>query len=80
MSWGPIVNQTKVAQHIGVSSRTVERWRANGDGPPFVRLGQRRVGYRVADVEAWASRRVHPSRAAEMAAAARRPDAREGTG
>jgi hypothetical protein len=37
----------------GLSARTLERWRARGDGPPFVRLGRRRVFYRRADLVAW---------------------------
>lgn len=63
------LSQDDVARRLGVSERTVMRWRSTGDGPPFVRLGARRIGYRLADVEAWAGARTFASRAAELARA-----------
>jgi hypothetical protein len=51
--------------HIG--RRTAQRWRVTGDGPPFVRVGPRRVIYRLSDCEAWAAARTHRHRAAELA-------------
>jgi predicted DNA-binding transcriptional regulator AlpA len=53
-----------------LGSRTAQRWRKSGDGPPWVRLGARRVVYRVADCEAWATSRTFVHSAAEMAQAA----------
>jgi hypothetical protein len=50
-----------------VPVRTQERWRASGDGPPFVRIGPRRVAYRLSDCETWAAARTYASRAAELA-------------
>lgn len=61
-----------LAERLGVSLRTVERWRISGEGPPFLRAGGRRVLYRVSDVERWEAGRVHASRAAEMAGQSRR--------
>lgn len=40
------------AQLLGLSPRTLEKWRGTGGGPIFVKLG-RRVAYRLADVERW---------------------------
>jgi excisionase family DNA binding protein len=37
---------------LKVNERTLERWRCEGKGPAFVRLG-RRVRYRRDDLEAW---------------------------
>ena len=53
-----------------VSRRTAQRRRATGDGPAFVRLGLRRVAYRLSDCEAWAAARTFAHRAAELARAA----------
>jgi hypothetical protein len=50
-----------------IPPRTAQRWRAAGGGPPFCRLGKRRVVYRVADVERWLSERTFASRADELA-------------
>jgi predicted DNA-binding transcriptional regulator AlpA len=52
---------------FGVHVRTLERWRVTGDGPAFVRIGPRRVGYRLSDVRAWLDARAFPHRAAELA-------------
>jgi hypothetical protein len=49
--------------------RTAQRWRKSGDGPPWVRLGARRVVYRLADCEAWAAARTFAHVAAEMSQA-----------
>lgn len=35
-----------------ISPRTLERWRYNGDGPTYLKLGSR-VVYRLEDIEAY---------------------------
>ena len=52
-----------------VSHRTAERWRATGEGPAWVRVGPRKVLYRVSDCDAWAASRTFAHRADEMARA-----------
>jgi hypothetical protein len=49
-----------------IPPRSAQRWRASGGGPAFVRLGKRRVAYRVADVERWLAERTFASRADEL--------------
>jgi hypothetical protein len=49
-----------------IAPRTAQRWRKDGGGPPFVRLGARRILYRVADVERWLAHRTFSSRADEL--------------
>ena len=56
------------AAHLGLSESTLERKRTDGTGPNFVRLSARRVGYRLADIEAWATSNTFAHRAAEYAA------------
>src|SRR5438309_4422792 len=51
--------------HLG--RRTVQRWRQTGQGPPWVRLGARRVLYRLSDCEGWAAARTYRHRADELA-------------
>jgi predicted DNA-binding transcriptional regulator AlpA len=55
---------------LHVTPRTTCRWRVEGDGPPFIRAGGRRILYRRADLEGWLNRRTYPHRAAEALAAA----------
>jgi hypothetical protein len=40
------------AIHPKLSPRTLERWRTNGQGPAFVKVG-RRVGYTVAAIRSF---------------------------
>jgi predicted site-specific integrase-resolvase len=46
------MNQKELARRWAISHRTLERWRATGQGPVFLKLGGR-VVYRLADVEAF---------------------------
>ncbi len=69
---GEYLTQAEVARRYKLSKRTIERWRLTGDGPPFVRVGPRRILYRLADCEAWLAGRTHAHRAAELARTPRR--------
>jgi predicted DNA-binding transcriptional regulator AlpA len=47
------------ARRVGLSESSLEKLRCRGDGPPFVRIGSRAVGYLIEDLDAWlASRRA----------------------
>ena len=61
-----ILSENDFAKRENVNPRTVMRWRTTGDGPPFIRLGLRRIGYRLEDIEAWEAQRTFPHRAAEL--------------
>jgi hypothetical protein len=54
-------------RYLNGARRTAQRWRVTGDGPPFVRLGPRRIAYREKDCEEWAMARTFRSRADELA-------------
>lgn len=54
------LNQTQLAARWGISPRTLERWRCEGQGPRYLKLGGR-VAYRVEDIEDFESRRAQPS-------------------
>ena len=66
------LSEEALAERLSLSRRSLQRFRTTGDGPRFVRLGQRRVAYRVADVEAWAAARTFDHAAAELSAPQRR--------
>ncbi len=61
------LKEAEAARRIGVSARTLTRWRNEGTGPSFCRMGPRFVAYRDIDIESYAAGRVFVSRAAEMA-------------
>lgn len=60
---GIILNVGNAAERLGVAASTLARWRVTGEGPDFVRLG-RRVGYRLADLDAWVTQNIRSSTAA----------------
>ena len=64
----PYLEPAAVALRYLISERTLDRWRSTGEGPAFVRIGPRRIVYRLADCEAWAAARTFSHRGAELAA------------
>jgi excisionase family DNA binding protein len=47
-----LLTQQQLADELQVSMRTLERWRQEGTGPSFVRVG-RSPRYRRSDINAW---------------------------
>jgi excisionase family DNA binding protein len=50
-----LLTQQLLAEELQVSVRTLERWRQEGTGPAFIRVG-RSPRYRRSDVDAWLER------------------------
>jgi predicted DNA-binding transcriptional regulator AlpA len=62
LSGSALLDVKQAAAALSVAPATLENWRWAGRGPAFVRIGLRRVRYRVADLRAWlAARTVTPS-------------------
>ncbi|MCX7381148.1 MAG: helix-turn-helix domain-containing protein [Alphaproteobacteria bacterium] len=57
-----VVTEQEAAKMLSVSMRHLQRLRGEGDGPPCIQLGPRRIGYRVADLDAWLSGRLIETR------------------
>ena len=55
----------QLASLLQRSERTLETWRRNGNGPPFLRLG-RRVVYGRPDIELWLTSKRFKNRAHEL--------------
>ena len=53
----------QAAAYLGLSVNTLNKWRTQGRGPSFVKLG-RAVCYRGADLDAWLERHAHSSTSA----------------
>ena len=48
-----ILRTPEAARYVGLKTGTLEKFRAQGGGPPFVRIGARVVGYDVRALDAW---------------------------
>ncbi len=49
----PLLRVDQVSDYLGVSTDTLETWRRKGLGPKSIKVGQRHVRYRRADVDRW---------------------------
>jgi predicted DNA-binding transcriptional regulator AlpA len=47
------ITESELADRWGITTRTLQLWRKKGFGPQFIRLGERSIFYRRADVEAY---------------------------
>ncbi len=54
------LNTRAAAAHLGLSTRTLDRYRVSGEGPVFLRFGGR-VRYLREDLDAWAKTRRRKS-------------------
>jgi predicted DNA-binding transcriptional regulator AlpA len=54
----PLLTEKDLSAWLGISLPSLQRMRARGTGPFFVRLSERRVAYRKSDVEAWLAARI----------------------
>lgn len=55
MSRDTLMSAQDIAEKLGVSLRTVYRWKADGDLPPALRVG-RHLRYRPDDIDEWLER------------------------
>lgn len=61
------LNPEKTSRYIGAAVQTLARWRFEGEGPPFIRVG-RKIMYAADDLDEWmAARRVSSTSAAKAA-------------
>src|SRR5688572_2673014 len=65
-----LLTEKQVATLLGVTTRTLQRWRVTGNGPAWVRVGPRMVRYSEAVMVEWAEGRTFAHRAAELAGGA----------
>ncbi len=56
-----IMNELQAAKWLGLSERTLQKFRLEGGGPEFIELTTRRRGYTMAALEAWVATRKRRS-------------------
>ena len=52
-----IFRTPEAAAYIGLSASTLEKLRLGGDGPEFVKLGRRAIGYDKGALDDWIDQR-----------------------
>jgi prophage regulatory protein len=57
LSLDPVLSKAAVANLLGVSPSSIDRWSRAGAFPPKLQLGPARVGWRKTAVEAWLAER-----------------------
>ena len=40
----------EAAERLGVTDKTLDRWRIEGEGPKFIQVGKKKIGYREIDL------------------------------
>jgi len=48
-----VLRTPEAAQYLGLAVSTLEKARLRSDGPRFIRLGRRAVGYLIEDLDSW---------------------------
>ena len=56
--------EKRAASFLGVSAKSLQKWRVTGTGPAYVRISARCIRYRRVDLVAWIAARVKTSTAA----------------
>jgi len=68
-----ILTTNQAAAHLALGRSTLEKWRCSGDGPKFIKLGLRRVGYLKTDLEEWIAARPRRGSTSEVQTPQRGP-------
>ena len=48
-----LLTELEAAEYMNVSVYSVARWRVNGTGPPYLKLGLKTIRYRREDIDNW---------------------------
>lgn len=56
-----ILRTPEAAKYIGLSASTLAKFRLSGDGPKFIKLGKRAIGYDQQDLDSWLEGRAKKS-------------------
>ena len=63
-----LIDETKAAEFLGHSIRTLQNWRIRGGGPRFVKVSARSIRYRRCDLNEWINSRIVANTSQEIAA------------
>lgn len=49
----PLLVEKEVAEQLGVTIRTLQRWRQESKGPKYCRLTRQTIRYKQEDIDQW---------------------------
>ena len=58
-----LLRPAEAAERLGVTVKTLERWRGTGEGPQFVRCSSKSIRYREQDLDAFILERLRKNTA-----------------
>ena len=61
--WHALIKEKAAAAFLGVTGRSLQKWRQVGGGPRYVSLSARCLRYRRIDLKAWSDERLRKSTA-----------------
>ena len=56
-----LLSTKQTAERLGISDRTLEKWRLTGESPPYLKLGRRTVRYDPDVVSSWSKEKERSS-------------------
>ena len=59
--WNALIDEKVAGGHLGLTDRTMQKFRQQGGGPRYIVISSRCVRYRRRDLEAWANARLRSS-------------------
>ena len=57
---GGYLSETHAAEYLSLSKKSLQRWRFNRQGPPYVKL-RKTIRYRREDLDHWMKERIVPT-------------------
>lgn len=55
-----LIRRADLPRYLPFSVQTLKRWGSERRGPPFIKLGKKRVAYRAGTVRAWLNSEATP--------------------
>ena len=52
------LSETHAAEYLSLSKKSLQRWRFNRQGPPYVKLNMKTIRYRREDLDQWMQDRL----------------------
>mgnify|MGYP003302921360 CR=1 FL=1 len=47
------LSESEAAKYLGISKKTLQRWRFDHKGPAYAKLNNKLIRYRLADLDEW---------------------------